>query len=346
MTRLKILSLKLNKKMSLHNPLVLLMIPVSLGIIFYAQRKRISPGLRYSCGDLLSGLKPSWKINLSRNLFYLRMLAVSLIIIAIARPQSPLPDSRIETEGIDIVLALDSSTSMLAQDYKVYGQPQSRIEVIRNVVKDFIKARSNDRISIISFAARAYIVCPLTLDYPWLIENLSRVKPGVIEDGTAIGSGITCALNRIKDTKAKSKIIILLTDGGNNAGNISPLTAAQAAKALNIKIYTVGAGSKGLVAYPVYDQAGDLLGYQQAQSDLDEDLLQKIAATTGGKYYRAADTDSLRNVYKDIDSLEKSPIQDKGYQEYNELFSLFLLPGLLLLILEIILNQAVLRRIP
>jgi Ca-activated chloride channel family protein len=274
------------------------------------------------------------------------MLAVSLIVIAMARPQSPLPDSRIETEGVDIVLALDSSTSMLARDYKVAGLSQSRSDVIKNVVEEFIKARRNDRIAIISFAARAYTVCPLTLDYSWLIENLGRVKPGVIEDGTAIGSGITCALNRVKDTKAKSKIMILLTDGGNNAGNISPLTAAEAAKALKIKIYTIGAGSKGLVSYPVHDQAGNLLGYQQVQSDLDEDLLQKIAATTGGKYYRAADTDSLRNVYKEIDSLEKSPIQDKGSQEYNELFGLFLLPGLLLLILEIILNQTILRRIP
>jgi len=332
--------------MILRDPFLLLLMPVSAGLIFYASRKMSSAGLRFSSGDLLAGLKKSWKIRLSRNIFYLRILAVSLVVIALARPQSPLPNSRIETEGVDIVLAIDSSTSMLAEDFKLAGRRESRIDVVKNVVKDFVKARRNDRIAIVSFAGRAYTVCPLTLDYPWLTDNLDRVRAGMIEDGTAIGSGLTAALNRIKDTKAKSKIIILLTDGRNNAGNISPVTAAEAAKALKVKIYAIGAGSKGPVPYPVFDEAGNFRGYRQDEIDLDEELLQKVADTTGGKYYRASDTDSLRNIYKEIDSLEKSPIQDKGYQEYNELFGVFLLPGLVLLLAEIILSQTILRKIP
>jgi Ca-activated chloride channel family protein len=185
----------------------------------------------------------------------------------------------------------------------------------------------------------------LTVDYSWLLTNLQRISSGMLEDGTAIGSGIAASLNRLKNSKAKSKIIILLTDGRNNMGKISPLTAAEAAKALKVKIYTIGAGSKGPVPYPVRDFFGNKV-YQQIEADLDEDTLSKIASITQAKYYRATDTEALRNIYSEIDRLEKTPMQEKGFQEYKELFPLFLIPGLFLLFLEIILVNTAFRKIP
>jgi len=332
--------------MSLHNPLVLILIPIIILLFWYKQKKQAAEsGFKFSSGDLVGNLKSSFKLRLSRNLVYLRMLAIILLIAALARPQTPVADSKIQSEGIDIVLALDCSTSMLAEDFKLGGQRQSRIEVIKNVVKDFIRGRRNDRLGIVAFAARAYTVCPLTLDYGWLLDNLDRVKTGLIEDGTAIGSGIATSLNRLKDSKAKSKVVILLTDGRNNMGNISPLTAAEAAKALKVKIYTIGAGSKGLVLYPVKDFFGNTV-YQPIQIDIDEDTLMKIAEITGGKYFRATDTESLRKIYKEIDSLEKTTIEEKGYLEYNELFSIFLILSLAILLLDIVLANTILRKLP
>jgi Ca-activated chloride channel family protein len=270
---------------------------------------------------------------------------VFLIIFALARPQSPLEESKIQTKGIDIVLALDVSTSMLAEDFTLGGKRQNRLAVVKDVVKDFIKGRQNDRIGMVAFAARAYTVCPLTLDYGWLFENLERVKIGMVEDGTAIGSGLSSALNRLQDTRAKSKVIILLTEGRNNAGKISPLTAAEAAKALKVKVYTIGAGTRGLAPYPVKDFFGNKI-YQPIKIDLDEETLTRIALKTEAKYFRATDTKSLREIYKEIDKLEKTPIEEKGYLEYKELFSTFLISGLGLLFLEIILNNTILRKIP
>jgi len=331
--------------MILHSPLLLILLPVAVFIIVYAKRKTRAAGFKFSSGELVKDLKSSLKVFLSQRLIYLRFLAVALIIFALARPQSPVADSKIETEGIDIVLAIDSSTSMLAEDFKINGERKNRIGVVKDVVANFIKARKNDRLAIVTFAARAYTVCPLTLDYSWLFTNLERIKSGMLEDGTAIGSGIATSLNRLKNSPAKSKVIILLTDGRNNTGKISPLTAAEAAKALKVKIYTIGAGSKGLIPYPVRDFFGNKV-YQQIQADIDEDTLTKIASITNAKYYRATDTESLRNIYSEIDQLEKTPIQEKGYLEYNELFPIFLIPGLMLLFLEIVLTHTILRKIP
>jgi Ca-activated chloride channel family protein len=213
------------------------------------------------------------------------------------------------------------------------------------VVSEFIRGRQNDRMGIVAFAARAYTVCPLTLDYGWLLQNLERIKIGMIEDGTAIGSGIGSSLNRLKDTKAKGKVVILLTDGRNNAGKLAPLTAAEAARALGVKIYTIGVGTKGLAPYPIKDFFGNTV-YQPIRIDIDEDTLIKIAAKTNAKYFRATDTESLRKIYEEIDRLEKTPIEEKGYLEYKELFGLFLIPGLILLFSEVILGNTVLRRLP
>lgn len=331
--------------MIFHSSLLLLLLPLAVFIIIYAQSKNLASGFKFSSQDLIQDLKPTPKVFLSQKIIYLRLIAVALIILALARPQSPLADSKIAIEGIDIVLAIDSSTSMLAEDFKINGKRENRVEVIKDVVRNFIKGRQNDRIAIVTFAARAYTVCPLTLDYSWLLTNLERIKSGMLEDGTAIGSGIATSLNRLKNSKAKSKVIILLTDGRNNMGTISPLTAAEAAKALKIKIYTIGAGAKGLVPYPVRDFFGNKV-YQQIEVDLDEDTLTKIASITNAKFYRATDTESLRNIYGEIDKLEKTPMQEKGYLQYNELFPLFLIPGLILLFLEIVLTNTILRKVP
>jgi len=332
--------------MNLHDPLVLILIPIVALLFLYNWKKQGAvSAFKFSSGELVGKLKSSFKLKLSRNLIYLKFLAVALLIFALTRPQTPVADSKIQSEGIDIVLALDCSTSMLAEDFKLGGQRQSRIEVIKNVVKDFVMARKNDRIAIVAFASRAYTVCPLTLDYGWLLDNLERVKTGLVEDGTAIGSGIATSLNRLKDAKAKSKVVILLTDGRNNTGKISPLTAAEAAKALKIKVYTIGAGSKGPVPYPVKDFFGNTV-YQPIEVDIDEDTLIKIADMTGAKYFRATDTESLRKIYKEIDNLEKTAIEEKGYLEYNELFNIFLISALLVLILDIVLSNTILRKIP
>lgn len=324
---------------------VLVLLPLVILWAYFLKRKESAASIRFSSGVLLKGFKPNLRIILNRNLVYLKVLAAVLFILALARPQSPLEETKIRTEGIDIVLAVDVSTSMLAEDFTIAGRRKNRLEVVKQVVEDFIKMRKSDRIGMIAFAARAYTVCPLSLDYDWLIQNLARVKIGQIEDGTAVGSGISSSLNRLKNSKAKSKIAILLTDGVNNTGEISPLTAAEAAKALGIKIYTIGAGSKGLVPYPTLNFWGRKT-YRKAKIALDEDTLIKIAEQTNGKYFRATDTASLKKIYDEIDALEKTEVVESGYTEYDELFPIFLIPGLILLILEQILANTILRKIP
>jgi Ca-activated chloride channel family protein len=290
-------------------------------------------------------MKPTFRVKLSRSLVMIRIAALILIILALCRPQSVIEETRIETEGIDIVLAIDTSTSMLAEDFTINGKRENRLEVVKKVVKEFIGGRHSDRIGIVAFASRAYTVAPLTLDYDWLMHNLERVKTGIIEDGTAIGSGLSAALNRLKNTDAESKVIILLTDGRNNAGRISPLTAAEVAGALYIKVYTIGAGTKGLAPYPAKDIFGNTV-YQSVKINIDDETLRKIAEKTDAKYFRATDTESLKDIYRQIDKLEKTKIEETGYREYRELFHYFLLSGLALLIFEIIINNTILRRVP
>jgi Ca-activated chloride channel family protein len=331
--------------MYLLNPLYLLTIPAIIALAIYARRYKGAAGIKFSSGELLSGIKPSVKAAISRYLPFVRTAALILIAIALCRPQAPLGRAHVETEGIDIVFAVDSSTSMLGEDFQVRGRRLSRIDIVKDVIKDFIKGRSNDRLGLVTFAARAYTMCPLTLDYGWLLTNVDRLQAGIVEDGTAIGSGITASLNRLRASSAKSKVVILLTDGRNNAGNVAPLVAAQAANALKVKIYAIGAGTRGLVPYPVRDMFGRKV-YQQVQIDLDEETLQQIASVSGGKYFRATDTESLRRIYAEIDRMERSKIEEKGYQQVRELFAWFLIPGLLLLGAEIVLSNTWLRRLP
>ncbi len=331
--------------MTFQNPVLFLLIPLVITAAFIAKKRERLPSVRFSSGRFLTVFKPTLKTIVSKNMIILRVVAIVLMIFALARPQSPIEESRVETEGVDIILAIDTSTSMLAEDFKIDRERTNRLEAVKDVVKEFIDGRANDRIGIIAFAARAYMVSPLTLDYDWLLQNLERVEIGMIEDGTAIGSGISSAVNRLRETKAKSKLVILLTDGRNNAGRISPSLSAETAKALGIKVYTIGAGTKGLAPYPAKDFFGNLV-YKPVKVEIDEDTLIKVASETGGRYFRATDTKSLREIYKEIDEMETTTIEEQGYMEYKELFHLFLYPGLFLLLSEIVLSNTLLRRIP
>lgn len=331
--------------MIFNDPWVLLLFPVVIILAYLLRNRQTSSSIRFSSGELVKSQRPTLKLLLARNLIYLRAAAILFFLLALARPRMPLQETKVQTEGIDIVLAVDASGSMRAEDFIIGNKRQNRLEVVKKVVEDFIRMRKSDRIGMVAFAARAYTVCPLTLDYDWLIKNLERVKIGSIEDGTAVGSAISSSLNRLKDTEAKTKIVILLTDGINNTGKISPLTAAEAAKALGIKVYTIGAGSKGPVPYPVRGMWGQTV-YQKVKIEIDEAILKQIARETNAKYFRATDTESLKEIYKEIDALERTPIEEIGFQEYEELFFKFLIAGLALLLFEIVLSNTILRRLP
>lgn len=321
--------------------LLILFVPL---VVYLSKRQKTSP-ITFSSLELLASFTSTLKIFLKKNIIYARAVALGLFIISLAGPRLLRQQAYVETEGVDIVLAIDSSGSMLAEDFVIDAKRQNRLEVVKRVAQEFIRKRSADRIGIITFAALAYTVCPLTLDHDWLIANLSRIEIGAIEDGTAIGSAISSSLNRLVNTKAKSKVIILLTDGVNNAGKISPETAALAAKAMGVKIYTIGVGTRGPVPYPVVDVWGRR-GYQRLEIDINEESLKNIAETTGAKYFLATDTEQLRAIYKEIDSLEKTLVQEKGFREYNELFHVPLTMALILLLVEVILTNTCLRQIP
>ncbi len=332
--------------MIFHDILVLILIILLIPLILFKYfRFKGSNTITFSSLGVLKRIKPSWTIKARHILIILRSIVILLIIIGLARPQAGKEESEITTEGIDIVLTLDVSGSMLAEDFEINGKRFNRLVVVKDVVEDFVKGRTNDRIGMVIFSGRAYTQCPLTSDYGVLLEFLEKVKIGMIEDGTAIGSAIGTSINRLKDTKAKSKVVILLTDGRNNAGEIDPLTAAEIAKTLNVKIYTIGAGTTGLAPFPATDFFGNKV-LKPVKVDIDDELLAKIAEMTGGMYFRATDTKSLKDVYAEIDTLEKTKIEVKQYTEYDELFRYFVLAAFGLLVVEIILSNTMFRKVP
>jgi Ca-activated chloride channel family protein len=268
------------------------------------------------------------------------MICIGLVTLALARPQSGLSGEEVQTEGIEIVLVLDISSSMLAEDIE-----PNRVSAAKAVASDFVQKRLNDRIGLVVFAGKAYTQCPLTIDYGVLIDLFDSVDVGIIEDGTAIGMGLGVAVNRLRDGQAKSKVIILLTDGKNNRGEIDPKTAAELAQAYDIKIYTIGAGTKGVARYPVDDP---LFGrrYTQVEVDIDETMLKEIADQTGGRYFRATDRDSLEAIYGEIDQLERTEIELVQYTRYSELYHFPLGIAVLLFALEITLANTRFRKIP
>lgn len=332
--------------MRFHDPWLLLLLLLLPLWLWWERRAMQRGGLKYSSVAAARNAGSFWTMIGPALLTALRGATLVLFAAALARPQLGRSESKIRTEGIDIVLVVDISGSMQAMDYEKNGQRESRIDAVKDVVREFIRARPNDRIGLVVFGTRAYVASPLTLDHDWLERNLDRIRIGLVEGNTAIGAGIGTGVNRLRDTKAKSKVIVLLTDGGENVRNPPAMEAARAAKEFNVRVYTVGAGSKGLAPMPVYDQAGHLLGYQPIQADLDEGLLKQIAAETGGQYFRAADTASLKKTYAQIDAMEKQKVETLAYEEWQELFSWFLAPGLGCLLLAATLEHTRLRRLP
>jgi Ca-activated chloride channel homolog len=283
----------------------------------------------------------------------LLLFALALLTVALARPQLGKTISKVQASGIDIMLALDVSGSMYAEDFTIGGDRANRLEVVKQVTQKFIEARPNDRIGITCFAGRPYLVSPLTLDHDWLLQNLERVKIGLVEDGTAIGSAIASAANRLKDKESKSRIVVLLTDGDNNAGKVTPLTAAEAAKALGIRVYTIGAGTKGFAPMPAISRNGQVMTdwtgrkvYQNVKVNVDEETLKKVAEMTGAQFYRATDTKTLTQIFNQIDKLEKSTVELSQYKQYRDLFPWFLASGFGLIALQLVFAETVGRRLP
>lgn len=316
----------------------LLVIPAMIFWHYFKGRKR-EPGINYSYLKFLDGVSSNWKEKLKDVPIFLRAVALAFMIIALARPQTFSSGENIYAEGIDISLVLDISGSMLAEDLR-----PNRLESAKNVIDKFIEGRVSDRIGLVVFSRYAFTQCPLTVDYNVLRNLLSEIKSGMIEDGTAIGNALANGTNRLKDSEAKSKIIILLTDGVNNAGEVDPLTAVEIAKNYGIRIYTIGVGTRGEAPYPVQTPFG--IRYQMVPVEIDEALLKNIAESTGGQYFRATDNRTLNEIYNKIDKLEKTKVEVTSYQSAAELYYGWLKIGLLLLLLELILSKTIFRRLP
>ncbi len=326
--------------------IIIAVIMMPLLIYYYIRRQNQARGsFRFSSVEKVKAIGPSRSLMWRHSVFVLRGLAVLFIIIALMRPQKGIENTKVHSEGIDIVLALDISGSMKAEDFILNGKRYNRLYVVKEVVKDFIKKRKHDRIGIVVFAGRAYTQCPMTIDYGVLLQFLDKIDIGMIEDGTAIGDGLTTAVNRLRKSEAKSKVVVLLTDGNNNAGKVDPHTAANLAKAVGIKVYTIGAGGKGQVPFPVKDIFGNKV-YQWAMIELDDGLLKTIAETTGGLYFHGEDTKALKEIYYTIDEMETTKIELNVYMEYEELFVYFVIGALALLFLEILLASTRFRVLP
>ena len=299
------------------------------------RQNRLNPHLQVASVEGLKGVLTARPV-LRHSLFVLRMAAFALIIVVLARPQSSNRWESVTTEGIDIVMALDISGSMLAQDFK-----PDRLEAAKNISTQFIAGRSNDRIGLVIFSGESFTQCPLTTDHTSLINLFKSVHNGMIEDGTAIGLGLANSVSRIKDSDAVSKVIILLTDGVNNRGSIEPMTAAEIAKTFGIRVYTVGIGTRGMAPLPVRTPFG--IQYQNMETDIDEDLLKEIAKMTDGLYFRATDNNALVKVYEEIDRMEKSKISVQEHHKKTEEYLKFALAAALLLLAEILLRYTLLR---
>jgi len=323
--------------MDLAHPYFLLLLLVLPMLAWLKGRRGVPPAFVYSSVQLVRGMQNITRSRPGGFLMSLRWLVLGIFILALAQPRLTKSTTEVKASGIDIACALDLSGSMKTGDYIVNRQQVSRIDMAKPVLEKFIEGRPNDRIGLVVFAVKAYIATPLTLDHDYLLEDVDRLGIGTINsDATAIGDGITTALNRLRDLKSKSKIIVLMTDGGNNSGKVDPLTAAHAAQALGVKIYTIGLGNREIV-----QQMGLPPSYLP-----DEDTLQQISQLTGGQYYRADNADKFKRIYQEIDKLEKTEAVVNKYTEYQELFPWVVAAGLALLLLELVLGQTAFRRLP
>jgi Ca-activated chloride channel family protein len=317
---------------------LLLALPFLLYWIYY-KRNTFFPTFNIPQHGGVLSQPASFKVKLLQALPFLKILSFIFLVIALARPQSALSEKEISTQGIDIVLSLDISGSMLARDFT-----PDRLEAAKKVAMNFIKERKNDRIGLVIFSGESFTQCPITIDHTILLNLFKDIKSGMIEDGTAIGMGLATAVARLKESKSKTKVIILMTDGVNNAGYIDPYTAIEIAKKFGIRVYTIGVGKNGTAPYPVKDQNGNTF-YQSFPVQIDEPLLRKIASETGGNYFRATNNTSLKSVYQTIDKLEKSKIKISNFHRKNEHFHVFALLALLCLLAEFILSRTYLKTI-
>ena len=305
----------------------------------YLNRNKLNNSIKFSNSEAFTNSSNIYSI-LKASLRYFRMISLALIITALARPQVIDTSTRVKTNsGVDIIMAIDVSASMLAKDLK-----PNRLDALKNVADEFIKNRITDRIGLVEYAGESYTKTPLTTDKSITLRSLKEIKyNNIIEGGTAIGMGLATSVNRIKDSKAKSKVIILLTDGVNNAGFIDPITAAELAKEFQIKIYSIGLGTNGLALSPVGIDARGKFNYANIQVEIDEKLLTEISEMTGGKYFRATDNERLKEIYSDIDKLEKTEIEEFKYYSVDEKFRYFLVPAILLIVFELIMKLTILR---
>lgn len=328
-------------KWHLVNPEYLFLLIFIIPVIFwhYYRRYKQFTSLNFSSLEGVKAAGKTFRIKLIELPFWLRILALVLGIIALSRPQSTSKLREIQTEGIDIVITLDISGSMLAEDFR-----PNRLEAAKRITEKFIDARENDRIGLVIFSARSFTQCPLTIDHSVLKNLLKQIKSGLIEDGTAIGMGLATAVDRLRNSKAKSKVIILLTDGVNNSGIISPLTASDLAKSMGIKVYSIGVGTRGKAPYPMQTPFG--IQYVNMDVEIDEALLQNISRSTGGKYFRATNNKSLEEIYTEIDKMEKTKIDESIFTNYYDEFSPFVWTALIILALEFFLRNTYLRKIP
>lgn len=311
---------------------LLTLLPV---LAFLYGKKGAAPALAFSSTSIASSLASAKKARPGTLFFALRLLTFLLLIVALARPQQGSSTIEIEASGIDILLAVDVSGSMEAMDFTLGGKPTNRLEVVKKVVAEFISQRPNDRIGLLAFGGRPYLVSPLTLDHDWLGKRLESLQIGMVEDGTAIGSAIGSGTNRLRDKKSKSRILILLTDGMNNSGRIPPLIAAEAAETLNIKVYTIGAGTRGEAPIPMTDPFGRKR-LVRTKVDIDEDTLTQVADLTGARYFRATDTSSLEKIYEEINAMETTTRTIKKFENFRELFPFLVLLSLLFIGIEIV----------
>jgi Ca-activated chloride channel homolog len=323
---------------------------------FVGRRFQRPPVVRFAAARIFeraTTFRRSWRKTVQNGLYYLGCLS---LVVALARPQFGTATNRVRASGIDIMILLDVSLSMLSEDFSIGSERASRLEVVKQVTEKFINGRPDDRIGVIAFSGRAYLVSPLTLDHTWLVENLSRLSirrlgdqtaigSSLVEDGTAIGSALAAAANRLRDKRAKSRVIVLLTDGDNNAGKIPPLTAAEAAAALGIKIYTIGAGTNGLVPFPHSDGFGNTY-YSQEYMPFKEDTCREIARIGNGVFFRASDTKTMHEIFDQIDRLEKTDLQVQKQQSYQDEFNWLLGAGLCLLSATFVLSETVWSKVP
>src|SRR5256714_11315508 len=341
-----------NSALTFAHPWLLLLLLV-IPLLAYLRGKRgPAAALTYSSTASLRAIGKQSAARVGKILRALLLGSLALFVVGLARPQLGKSLTQIEASGIDIMLVLDVSGSMLTKDFTIGGQEATRVDAIREVTRKFIEGRPNDRIGIIAFAGRPYVVSPMTLDHDWLLQNLERVRIGLVEDGTAIGSAMASAANRLNDKHSKSRAIVLLTDGENNAGKISPDTAAEAVKALKVHFYAIGAGINGIAPAPIFTQRGpmtDALGnllYQNQRVAFNEAGLRQVAQIADGQFFRATDTKSLEQIYGDIDKLDKSTVAVKKYQEYRNMFPLGIMSGCGLLVAQLLLSQTIWKKLP